>query len=398
MIVDLSRNDLGRVARLRQRRAGRDPRRAAPGPVAPRHRRARARARGHDRRRPRPRGVPARLGDRRAEDPGAEGDRRARGLPARGLHGRDRVREPARRAASSTSPSARSRRPAGARGWAAAAGSWPTRTRRRSCARRSARPRRSPRALGARVPEPPPAAPPAAAPAALAAPPRPRARACSRRSPCAAASRSTPGAISRGCAASARALYGHRAAGVELPATRPTGGCACCSSPDGAVTVEAVAGAGRGRPRSRSSRARWPAASARTSGSTARRSPPGSSSTSTAPCSRPPGPTSGSRTPAGRSSRRPPTAASCPGSPARGCSRRRTSRRARPPIALAELERARGDRADLLDPARHPRRAAPARRRAAARELAARLREDPAISMKTRLVHSLIRTHARCWA
>ena len=88
-------------ARVRVRldpRAGAHRAAARAGRVAPgldRHRHAAARCR---RRRPAPRQLPARLGDRRAEDPGDARDRRAGGRRPRGVHRRARLREPGGRA------------------------------------------------------------------------------------------------------------------------------------------------------------------------------------------------------------------------------------------------------------------------------------------------------------
>ena len=95
MIVDLMRNDLGRVCEYGSIRvpALTEPR-PAPGVwhlVSTVHGHAPTRRR---RRRPAARELPARLGDRRAEDPGDARDRRARGRRPRGVHGRARLREP----------------------------------------------------------------------------------------------------------------------------------------------------------------------------------------------------------------------------------------------------------------------------------------------------------------
>ena len=76
------------------RAAGRATRRR----VAPGLDRDRPAARGGARRRAAARHVSARLGHRGAKGPGDEGDRDARGHPARGLHGGDRDRQPDRRA------------------------------------------------------------------------------------------------------------------------------------------------------------------------------------------------------------------------------------------------------------------------------------------------------------
>ena len=136
MIVDLMRNDLGRVCAYGtvQALAPRD--RAPRRRVAPGLDRDRPAARRRARRRVAARHVPARLGDRGAEGPGDEGDRDARGDPARGLH-RARSGSPARSPGSTrASSSARSRPPATRSGWASAARSSPTPIPGRSSRRR----------------------------------------------------------------------------------------------------------------------------------------------------------------------------------------------------------------------------------------------------------------------
>ena len=98
MIVDLVRNDLGRVCvpgidpRPGARRAA-----GAHGRVAPRQRGRGDAARRRDRHRPPPRDLPARLGDGRAEGRGPRRHPRAREHRPRGVHRRDRLRQPGRR-------------------------------------------------------------------------------------------------------------------------------------------------------------------------------------------------------------------------------------------------------------------------------------------------------------
>ena len=99
MIVDLARNDLGRVARVRHRR-GRAALRASsliPGCTTS-SRPSSARLRPGDRRRRRRAGnLPARIRDGRAEDPSARDHRGARAGPARPVLRRDRLVRAGRR-------------------------------------------------------------------------------------------------------------------------------------------------------------------------------------------------------------------------------------------------------------------------------------------------------------
>ena len=154
MIVDLARNDLGRVARLRHGR-GRAALRArvASRRAPPRLERRGARCgpdvsvAGH-----RARHVPARIGHRRAQDPRARDHRGARAGPARALLRRDRLlRARGRHRPVGRDPHLRGGA-AGACTSMSAAPSWPTRTRRSSGARRCTRRRacwRRPGRLGA---------------------------------------------------------------------------------------------------------------------------------------------------------------------------------------------------------------------------------------------------------
>jgi para-aminobenzoate synthetase / 4-amino-4-deoxychorismate lyase len=98
----------------------------------------------------------------------------------------------------------------------------------------------------------------------------------------------------------------------------PKGGFAYSSAPTAPSRSRSTRPGSRPLP-SCSSRACWPAGSAATSGSTAPRTRAGSSSTSTGACSRARGPTCGCCATAS-CSRRPTTAACCPASPARASS------------------------------------------------------------------------------
>ena len=112
MIVDLMRNDLGRVSVPGLGARPADHPRRAPRGLAPGLRRRRPRRPRRTRLRPAARDLPAGLGHRRAQGPGDGDHRRARADRPRGLHRRDRPRQRRCRASSSTSRSARSSSPA----------------------------------------------------------------------------------------------------------------------------------------------------------------------------------------------------------------------------------------------------------------------------------------------
>ena len=393
MIVDLSRNDLGRVAAYGSVAPG-APRRAASRPVAPRHRRFRARARGHDGRRP----------VRAAFPPGSvTGAPKIQALKViADLEGSQR--EVYTGAIGFASPHAglelnvaiRTLETAGGRAWLGCGGgivadSDPHAELQEALGKAAP----IARALGARVPDPPPPAPPAPR-----LPPWPR-----RPDPAAGLletiavrdgepidAAEPSGAPARKRPRAVRA----RAARRACPASRPTGRLRVLLDPGGAVTLEAVAGALRetevalaaaragGRPR-HAQVARPPAGVRLAGRRPGRRRARGRL---------------GQRVDRGRR-RDARHAARRRAHPARGHPRAAAGRAAHPHARVPDRARragARGgDRAHLLAPARHPRRAAPPaeRRGAGTRRPPAR---RPRNLHENGLVHSLIQAHAHCWA